>query len=381
MKSAWLLAICLMMQMTLQSCDNEIRNLAERKDDDENNPVPDAKVIPININEKGIEFLEKMPGHWTGTNLVMTDQYDWFAFDYRPISPSHVHGIFEGGTFGNLFTSFFIADFEGTHTLMARNGGILSGIYRTSYFVLDSVDNNSSRGDFYRFVDAEGGRRTMWMELRFVKDSLYFNAYTSGLGRDIPRRHMTFKALKGNLELAEHAANAVDYPVDQSAVDFNQGFEKNYLQAAEGAKSATFLAQDLTGEKDIFTLAYESGDPFTIEDHPYLAYLNLQIERTADWNDKTLFVNLSKRALTDDMGYFVEDATVFNDVLMFSELDNNEDEFLFTYVHPGEYYVNVVVDLNDDGMISAGDMTNPAQSILIEPEGQHQIVVSQFINN
>ena len=49
------------------------------------------------------------------------------------------YGIFEGGTIGNLFTSFFVADFKGRRMLMARNDDILNGIYRTSYFVLDQV--------------------------------------------------------------------------------------------------------------------------------------------------------------------------------------------------------------------------------------------------
>ena len=81
-----------------------------------------------------------MPGHWVGKMKLMGKPIDWFAFDYRPISPSHIHGIFEGGSMGNLFTSFFVADYKGTKTIMARNGGILSGFYRTSYFVLDKID-------------------------------------------------------------------------------------------------------------------------------------------------------------------------------------------------------------------------------------------------
>ncbi|MCP4437867.1 MAG: hypothetical protein GY810_02905 [Aureispira sp.] len=135
-----------------------------------------TKVTPIDINSKGFDLLEKLQGHWVGYNRVMTTDFDWFAFDYRAISESHIHGIFEGGTMGNLFTSFFVADFKGTKTIMARNGGLLNGIYRTSYFVLDQVTQNTDWGNSYRLGDAVGGQNTMYMELRFINDSLYFNS-------------------------------------------------------------------------------------------------------------------------------------------------------------------------------------------------------------
>jgi len=66
---------------------------------------------------------------------------------------------------------------------MARNGGILNGIYRTSYFVLDLVEkrkNKQGRAEtYYRLVDAYGGKDIMYMELTFSGKSIAFNAYTS----------------------------------------------------------------------------------------------------------------------------------------------------------------------------------------------------------
>ena len=111
----------------------------------------------------------------------MGQSYDWFSFDYRAIAPSHIHGIYEGGTMGNLFTSFFVTEYKGKRTIMARNGGVLNDIYRTSYFVLDSV--KYSGGDsYYRLVDAYGGDQIMYMELTFSGDDLSFNSYTSQFG-------------------------------------------------------------------------------------------------------------------------------------------------------------------------------------------------------
>ncbi len=365
----------LVMLFFFSNCEKELRNIAEASP-----TIPDsisAEVKPVNINIKGFDFLEKMQGHWVGINRVIADDFDWFAFDYRAISSSQIHGIFEGGTTGNLLTSFFVTDFKNTRTIMARNGGLLNGIYRSSYFVMDSV-NYSADGDFYRLVDAEGGTNTMWMELRFIADSLYFNAYTSRLGLNFPpSRHMTFKAKKEHLELAQTAATALGFPKNEPAWDFSQGFNQDFLHAEPGAKSATFLAYDETGTKDVFTLAAESGDPYVIDQHPYLAYLRIKVERNPAIEGKKLWVNLSKDPLTDTNGFFTS-FDPFNTVLLFPELVAEANEFLITYLHPGEYYVNITADVNEDGSITTGDYTHPLQVITINAEGQHEITIDNI---
>ena len=188
---------------SLWACDDELRNLVNvTAQPEEEEPTYSTEVNPVDITIDGFDFLENMQGHWVGFNRVIADDYEWFGFDYRPISPSHIHGIFEGGSGGNLLTSFFITDFKNTHTIMARNGGLLNGIYRTSYFVMDSVGYYSDGSKYYRLVDAKGGAATMFMELRFKQDSLYFNSYTSRLGlATVPTRHMTFKAARQNPEI------------------------------------------------------------------------------------------------------------------------------------------------------------------------------------
>lgn len=364
----------LVVLLSFFSCEKEIRNIAPDGQTGEPNPT-EKEIIPVNINDDGFEFLEKMQGHWVGPNRVIADDFDWFAFDYRAISPSHVHGIFEGGTMGNLFTSFFVTDFKDTRTIMARNGGVLNGIYRTSYFVMDSVDH--ADGDYYRFVDAAGGTNTMWMELRFVQDSLYFNAYTSRLGLTFPpTRHMTFKGKREHPELAQTAAAAVGFPQNVVAWDFSEGFMEEYLQASPGAKSATFLAQEDI-DTDVFTLAEASGDPFKILDHPYLGFLQLDVVRNENIMGKSLFVNLSRDPLTDDFGYF-SSLEAFNTILLFPEIIGAYDQFLVTYLHPGDYYVTIIADVNEDGFVSEGDYTHVSQPITIDPEGQHQITIDNI---
>jgi len=218
----------------------------------------------------------------------------------------------------------------------------------------------------------------MWMELRFVADSLYFNAYTSRLGLNFPpTRHMTFKAKKQHIELSKAAANAVGFPKNEPAWDFSEGFVQENLYAEPGAKSASFLAYDETATKDVFTLAAESGDPYTIEQHPHLSYLQIKIIRTDKTEGKKMWLNLSKDPLTDEAGYF-NTYDAFDTVLLFSELNADESEFWITYLHPGDYYVNIIADVNNDEAISEGDFTHPLQFITIKPEAEQQISIDNI---
>lgn len=373
------LVITLLTLLVLAACEKDIRNIAPiPPEPTAPTPIPLAEVVPVDINEKGFDFLEKMQGHWTGSNRIIADDWEWFAFDFRAIGPSTVHGMFEGGSMGNLFNSFFVTDFKDTRTLMARNGGVLNGIYRTSYFVLDSVRNDAD-GDFYRFVDAVGGTSVMWMEMRFVSDSLYFNAYTSRLGLFEPTRHMTFKATKGNMDLAQSAASATGFPQNVSAWDFSEGFEEEYLSINAGDTapvSATFLWEDQNA--DIVTLAMNAGDPWRIDQYPRVGYLDINIERTAEIEDKLLFVNLSKNPLTDASGFMSANAEDWNSVLQFPMLTEGENHTAITYLHPGDYYLTVIADMNGDLFPGEGDITQASQAITITEEGQQTISMNNI---
>ena len=361
------------------SCNkSEIRNIADTSQPTPPMPTIDNKVNPTDINQQGFDFLQHMQGHWVGINRVIADDYDWFAFDYRAVSSSQTHGIFEGGTFGNLFTSFFVTDYKNTRTIMARNGGVLNGIYRTSYFVMDSVRSDYD-GDYYRFIDAIGGAHVMYMEMRFKQDSIYWNVFTSKLGVNTPStRHMTFKAKRSSSTLYQDAANAVGFPKNEIAHDFSNGFNTDYLSINPGQDapvSATFLAQG-NGNDDVLNLAYQSGDPYRIDQQPSLSTLQIDLVKTPLIDNTTLFIYLSEDPLTDASGYL--DVNAFNSVLLFPQLDANEDQFTVTYLHPGNYYVTVVSDVNNDGYVSMGDVTHITQPITITPESQQQITIDNI---
>ncbi|MEM9017113.1 MAG: hypothetical protein AAGC68_08860, partial [Verrucomicrobiota bacterium] len=256
-----------------------------------------TEIEPFDLSEGGFEMLEKMQGHWVGSMTLMGTNYDWMAFDYRAISPSHVHGIFEGGTIGNLLTSFFVADYKGTKTIMARNGGILNGIYRISYFVLEDVRERWGKKT-YRFVDAYGGRRIMSMDLSFSGDRLEFTAWTSRLGLKAPSKHMEFKGKRERPELAAAAAEAVGFPEKTVALVFPDPIPQPTWVGEYPMTSATYISEE--PGKSLEELGRIAKDPLTIDKIPHLARLTVSIERTPRIEGTKLLVFLSSKPLTDE---------------------------------------------------------------------------------
>lgn len=335
-------------------------------------------ITPVDATELGFDLLEKMQGHWVGSMNLMGQELEWFAFDHRAIAPSHVHGIFEGGTIGNLFTSFFVADFKGKKTVMARNGGVLNGIYRTSYYVLDQAERRGG-SSHYRLVDAYGGADIMWMELTFSGDRLLFKSYTSRFGLREPTLHMAFEAQRRHPELAAAAAKAVGFPKNAVAVDFSGGLPKPHWGEGVPLTSASYLWEEKG--KSYEELGRLAGDPYRLEDVPHVAKLTVSIDRDPAARGGKLLVYLSQGPLTDregkllmQWGYLQEDAG--DRILMFPELSASQDEFTFTYLHPGDYYLTVVADVNKDGLPSQGDLSLASKKIPVAPESSSRVEVA-----
>lgn len=335
-------------------------------------PQEATHVRPINVDEKGFELLEKMQGHWVGSNQVVGTDYEWFAFDYRAISPSQVQGIFEGGSQGNLLTSFFITDYKGVRTIMARNGGLLNGIYRMSYFVLDRVEHSAEQS-YYRLVDALGGEDIMYMELWFEGDQLKWEAYTSRLGqKPEPTKHMAFEGKRHDMTLANTAAESVGFPQNIVQHSFAQGFNEECTQASEGAKSATFLAQ--SDIKNVYELAIEAGDPYPLQDHPYLSSLQVSIDIDTTHKEGILLY-LSKETILTANGNLTADLEAYNSILVFPYLVQGHTDFLVTYLHPGNYHVTAIIDKNEDGIPSEGDITHLPVAVEVLPETNANISI------
>lgn len=337
-------------------------------------------IVPVDINKRGFEMLKYMQGHWVGSMNLLGVDYEWMAFDYRPIAPSHIHGIFEGGSIGNLFTSFFVAKFKGKMTLMARNGGMLNGIYRTSYFVLDQVKYGNDWG-YYRFVDAYGGKQIMYMELTFHGESLEFNAYTSRFGLTEVKKHMAFKGNRMHPELATNAAAKFGFPKKVVDYDFSRGFPKPAWATKYPHTSASYIAEAHT--KDLIELGKTAKDPRRIDQMPYLSQLSVSVTRNKTVDGKTLHVYLSRDALVDAGGKFITQRgyvreDLLNTLLSFPELGTKETDFTFTYLHPGSYYLTVIADMDGDGYPSPGDITHARRKVVLKPNSKQQVSITDM---
>ncbi|MEO0663534.1 MAG: hypothetical protein AAFZ87_18530, partial [Planctomycetota bacterium] len=334
-------------------------------------PFEPPELTPVDVENGGRDFLERLQGHWVGDMSLMGSELPWFAWDYRAISPNHVHAIFEGGTLGNLFTSFFAADFRGTRTVMARNGGLLNGIYRTSYFVLDRVSRDGATTE-YRLVDAYGGADIMWMSLAFTDDRLEFLSYTSRFGlAGPPSRHMRFTGTRRHPELAEAAAKAVGFPGEGIERRFPDGLPLPDWGAGVPVTSYSYVWEE--PGLGVEALGRRSGDPIRIDQMPHLAQLDVAVTRAAGLEETPLEVYLSRDPLTDAEGKlrmrrgFV-DPDAFDGILMFSQLTAGEDGMTFTYLHPGRYFLTVVADVNGDGYPSREDVSSRSVEVEIAPQ-------------
>ena len=92
---------------------------------------------------------------------------------------------------------------------------------------------------------------------------------------------------------------------------------------------------------------------------------------------------LSREALTDEQGKFIMEygyisKDVGNGILSFPEIVSSQEEFTFTYLHPGKYYITAVADMNKDGYFSKGDITSISELIEVKPKSKQAFVVEQI---
>jgi hypothetical protein len=337
---------------------------------------PDLKAI--DINAEGFEFMEKIQGHWVGKTFLLGDNIPWFAFDFRAINTSEVHSIFEGGSMGNLFNTFFVAEYKGVKTIMLRNGGILGGIYRTSYFVLTKVSGNE-----YTFVDAFGGKEIMYVTVKFDGDLLNFKAYTSKLGQTKVSRHLDFKGKRSPSTDYLKAAKKFNFPSKTSIKSFQKGMPKpDWGNKYPTVTSASYLMQD-DNSMSYEQMGQMAQDPIKITDLDNIAKLKMKFTRNDLSKGKDISVYFSSQPLTNnsgviksEYGYISEEA--FNSVILFPSIDKKQDEFTFMYLHTGKCYITCVIDNNQDMTPSKGDFYSKSIEIDLKDVNNKTLIIDSI---
>jgi len=326
------LSISLIILLTTASCIEESQ--------------PDLENEPTGV--LGFNLLSEVSGHWVGKNETAFGDYDWFAFDFRPISSSHIHSIYEGGTAQNIISSFFVAKYDGKNQIMARNGGWLGSQYRATYFLLDKAEESQDK-KYYRLVDAKGGIKRSYMELTFENGEIKFEAFKDNSGAlDDPKLHMSFTGTNYNPEFAAEATQVNMFPKNEIEIDMENQFDELIDD-----DSALFLEESL--------------DPFPRADHSYLSELKISIQRNENLKNEILMLYLSSEPLVSEDGK-VDLQNVDKKVLRTIEINRDEEEYTATYLHPDDYYVTVFLDSDNNAYPSAGDYSNESVFIEVQPE-------------
>ena len=310
---------------------------------------------------KGYELMNDLNGHWVGNNQTSFGFFEWFAFDFRPISPSHCHSIYEGATNQNIINSVFIADYNGEQKIFARNGGWLGTQYRATYFILDIVETDQNE-KYYRLVDAVGGEDRAFIEFRFKQDSLLFDAYKDNSGSlDKPFLHMSFKGSNRNPSYSEMAVEHFNYPMRISEVNFENAFSDLI-----DTDSALFLE--------------EENDPFPKTQHGYLSDINIDILRNSQTENESLLLYISKQELVTDSG-IPNYQNIENTVIRTIDINIEETNYLATYLHPDEYYFTIFLDIDNNGFPSSGDISSASifKTVDIETVENLEVKISLII--
>jgi len=309
----------------------------------------------VETDIKGYALLSNLSGHWVGSNETAFGNFDWFAFDFRPISASHLHSIYEGGTNQNIITSVFIADFEGKQQIMARNGGWLGNQYRATYFVLDIAEENE-QSKYYRLVDAVGKEKRAYMEFRFENGELFFDAYKDNSGSlDAPIHHMGFKGTNYNPSFSQPATELFNFPQEVSEVNFENKFV-NLIDP----DSALFFE--------------EEEDPFPKSQHGHLSDLKININRDASVADEKLLLYISKEPIVDINGR-VDFENLDKKVIRTIDVAANEAFYETTYLHPDKYFITAFSDKDGNFYPSSGDVSNVSKEIIVEPDGEFSMEI------
>ncbi len=303
---------------------------------------------PDEFGIQGFQLLTDLTGHWVGTNETAFGNFDWFAFDFRPISASHVHSIYEGGSTQNIITSVFVADYLGEQKVMARNGGWLGGQYRATYFVLDKAEE-SNGVKLYRLVDAVGGENRSYMEFKFENGEIKFDAYKDNSGSlDEPIHHMGFTGTNFNPSYADDAIELFDYPQAVSEVNLENKFVN--LQDPD---SALFLE--------------ESDDPFPKSAHGHVSDLKINFTKDASIATTKMLLYLSSEPIINQNGT-VDLDVVNNKVVRTIDVQPSEVEYTTTYLHPDKYYITAFTDLDGNFYPSSGDVGNVSLEVVVGAE-------------
>jgi len=194
---------------------------------------------------------------------------------------------------------------------------------------------------------------------------------------------MHFVGKKMHEQLSDKSAEEVGFPKNVVDIDFSKGLPKpDWGNHKSPQTSASYLWED--NGSGLSDLAKASKDPYPLDKMPRVAKLTVRAQRNSSITNKPLLIYLSSKSLTDASGKFITEygflrEDVSNSLLMFPEIATTQSEFTFTYLHPGEYFLTVVADVNEDSLPSSGDITHPSKKIVVRPKSDSIVNVKDIV--
>ncbi|MBD3637906.1 MAG: hypothetical protein HUJ25_11170 [Crocinitomicaceae bacterium] len=298
-----------------------------------------APPIDNNTNVLGYSILNKLPGIWNGpvTSSTPLGSYPEWIVDFRPISPAQISAKNELDSVNDIFMSFFIVEHDGGYKVAFRNGGGFAGDVRTSYMLVDSMDDSGVES-YYRFADPVSGGKRVYTEVVFKQDSLIMTTYTNQFNTlQDPVLHMHWAANLRDSTSAQDAIANFTYPQKQEVKDFATVFD--------GVAEAVYYGN--------------VGDPYPESEQPYLGVSTVNINVVnppiVDPGKKMLII-ITTQPLFNGLTFQPQNLDFRSRYVFVSAAQSTSYDF--NYMHPGSYYVNVIYDQNGDYNFSSGDYMN-----------------------
>lgn len=295
---------------------------------------------PGDINEstdvKGYGLFSHINGIWTGsiTSSTSVGNFPDYTADFRPISPAQVSAKNEMDKKNDLFMSFFIVWHCDGYKLAFRNGGYFSGMQRISYLVIDSV-SETAQSAFYRFQDFKAGTNRSYADLLFVNDSLYMRVYTNKYNT-LSTAVMHFKWDAGRQDLTNPAAQSTiahfAFPKKQMVKDFCKAFD---------GRTESIYYDTLT---DVY--------PHSAQPYMGKTTVNVTLPNGVDTTGKKIFLIITTQPLFSGITPQLQNLKYKSRYVLLSAADPSFD---FNFMHPGNYYLYGLMDMDGNNTFSSGD--------------------------
>ncbi len=300
--------------------------------------------ISSSSNVEGYTILAKLPGIWNGpvTSPTPLGSFPEWIVDFRPISGAQISAKNELDSINDIFMSFFIVKYDNAYKVAFRNGGGFAGSVRNSYMIIDSVSENASQS-FYRFSDPISGGNRVYTNVIFKQDSIIMTTYTNQFNTlSQPVIHMEWRANLRDQISTQDAINTFNYPQKQLVKDLSTTFN--------GLTDAVFYSA--------------AADPYPESQQPYLGNTTVSISVTnpavVDPSKKIALIITTQPLFT---GFVFNPANLdTRSRYVFVDAASNVD-FNFNYMHPGNYYINAIYDVNGDFSFTTGDYMNASFDI------------------